>query len=149
MFMTEERHKVFVACYLFLKKGNKVLLLRRRNTGYQDGNYTMVSGHIEEGETAITAMKREAMEEAGLDIGLNSLKVVHVQQRQGLDREYVDFYLTASAWKGEPKNMEPNKCDGLGWFEIDKYPRNIIAYIPIVIKKIKNGEIYSEYSEQQ
>jgi 8-oxo-dGTP pyrophosphatase MutT (NUDIX family) len=147
--MADERHKVFVACYLFLKKGSEVLLLRRYNTGYQDGNYTMVSGHIEEGESAIAAMKREAMEEAGIDINPHNLRVVHVEERKGADREYVDFYLTASEWRGEPKNMEPNKCDDLGWFEIDKLPKNIIGYIPIVIKKIENGEIYSEYFERQ
>ena len=146
--MDKNRHKVFIACYLFLKNDNKILLLRRYNTGYQDGNYTMVSGHIEEGETAITAMKREALEEAGIDIQKEDLRVVHVEQRKSSDREYVDFYLTAEKWIGNPENKEPDKCDDLRWFELDKLPKNIISYIPIVIKKVQNGEIYSEYSEK-
>lgn len=142
---TKERHKVFLACYLLLEKDGKVLLLRRFNTGYQDGNYTMVSGHIDEGETARLAMKREAKEEAGLDISQDDLKVVHVVHRKSPDREYIDFYLTAEKWDGPPKNMEPEKCDDMGWFDRGKLPENIIAYIPIVIQKIKNGEFYSEW----
>jgi 8-oxo-dGTP diphosphatase len=33
---------MFVAAYLLLLKDGKVLLLRRHNTGYEDGNYGTV-----------------------------------------------------------------------------------------------------------
>ena len=145
--MDKERHKVFVACYLFLRKGSKILLLRRYKTGYQDGNYTMVAGHIEKGETAPVTMKREAKEEVGIDIALDELRVVHVMQRKNPDREYVDFYLTADKWKGEPKNMEPNKCDDMQWFDMGKLPENTVGYIPIVIRNINKRRIYSTYFE--
>lgn len=145
--MAGEKYKVYIASYLFLKKDNKILLLRRYNTGWQDGNYTLVSGHIEEGENAVTTMKREAKEESNLDIDVKDLRVIHVVQRRSKDREYVDFYLTASRWKGEVKNTEPDKCDDLTWFESDNLPRNIIDSVRQAIKHIEKGEIYSTYVE--
>ena len=61
-----ERIKLLVAVHLILIENNKILLQRRYNTGYEDGNYGFVSGHIDGGESVIHAMKREAMEEAGI-----------------------------------------------------------------------------------
>ena len=60
-----ERHKNIPACYLYLKKNNQILLLRRFNTGFEDGNYFFVSGHLDGGESFTDAMIREAKEEAG------------------------------------------------------------------------------------
>ena len=44
--MPNERFKTAVASYLILRDGDKVLLSKRANTGWMDGKYTMVSGHI-------------------------------------------------------------------------------------------------------
>ena len=59
--------------------------------------------------------------------------------------ERVDFFITAKKWKGEPKNMEPHKCDDLRWFELDNLPENIIPYIKQAIGNIKNKIFYSEH----
>ncbi len=135
----------YLASYLLLKKGNQVLLLRRFKTGWGDGMYTLPSGHVEGTETARDTMKREAKEEVGIEIDLKDLKVVHIQQRNASDRKYVDFYLIAEKWKGEPKNNEPEKSDDVRWFDIDKIPTNTLEFITIVIKKIGNNEFYSEH----
>lgn len=43
---TKERFKVVPAVYLVLRRGEGVLLLRRANTGYQDGKYSLIAGHL-------------------------------------------------------------------------------------------------------
>lgn len=50
--MRDKRFTLRVAAYLILIKKNKVLLLRRFNTGWEDGNYTLISGHLE-GQEAV------------------------------------------------------------------------------------------------
>lgn len=57
---------MIVSVYLILVKDGKVLLLRRANTGYEDGNYGLVAGHLDGDESATTGMVREASEESGL-----------------------------------------------------------------------------------
>ena len=63
-----ERMKLPVSAQLFLIEGDEILLLRRYNTGYEDGNYSIVAGHIDGNESVIKAMQREALEEAGIKI---------------------------------------------------------------------------------
>jgi 8-oxo-dGTP diphosphatase len=38
------------ASYLILFRDGKILLLKRANTGYEDGNYSVIAGHVEPGE---------------------------------------------------------------------------------------------------
>ncbi|MDR1236551.1 MAG: NUDIX domain-containing protein [Holosporaceae bacterium] len=63
-----------MAVYLLLKRDDEILLLLRQNTGYQDGNWSVVAGHVEEGEGIIDALVREAKEEADIDITGNDLE---------------------------------------------------------------------------
>jgi 8-oxo-dGTP pyrophosphatase MutT (NUDIX family) len=65
---TRNSFKIIPSVYLLLFKGNQVLLSKRANTGYEDGNYGLVSGHVESNETLREAMVREAAEEVGLTL---------------------------------------------------------------------------------
>jgi 8-oxo-dGTP pyrophosphatase MutT (NUDIX family) len=69
-----------VSAYLFLKKKDQVCLLLRKNTGYCDGMFGLISGHVEDGESATKAMIREAEEEAGLQLASSHLNVIHILQ---------------------------------------------------------------------
>lgn len=136
----------FTASYLLLIHEGKVLLLRRSNTGYEDGNYSVPAGHAEPGETFTQAIVREAKEEANVTLNDTDLRVSHVMHRSNQkDREYVDTFFIAENWSGEPTNMEPNKCDDLSWFPVTDLPKNIIPYVAQAIENSVKNVMYSEY----
>jgi ADP-ribose pyrophosphatase YjhB (NUDIX family) len=143
--MQKERFKLVPTSFLILIKGDKILLLRRFNTGHMDGNYSMVAGHLDGNETFIQAAVREAREEAGIEINPEDLSVVHTMHRKCPNEERIDIYIKAKKWKGEPKNLEPHKCDDLIWFDFVNLPKNTVPYVKQAIGCIKNKVFYSEY----
>ena len=50
--MTSEKPapSMLIAVYLVLLRDEQVLMLRRHNTGYEDGNYSVIAGHVERDE---------------------------------------------------------------------------------------------------
>lgn len=140
-----KRFKLVPTSHLILIKDGKILLLRRFNTGYEDGNYSVVAGHLDGNETFIQAMVREAKEEAGIDIKLEDLEVVHIMHRKCPNEERIDFFIQAKSWDGEPKIMESHKCDDLDWFKPNKLPNNMIPYVRQAINCIRNNVLYSEH----
>lgn len=142
--MKAERLGSIVAVHLLLIKDGKILLSRRYNTGYEDGNYSVTSGHLEKDETVTQAMVRETKEEAGIDISTADLHCAHVMHRNS-DDSRIDFFFTADKWQGEPINKEPDKCDELKWFPMHSLPLNTVPYVRNAIERYSQGSIYSEF----
>ena len=142
--MPKERFKIIPTVYLVLIKDNKILLSRRFNTGFHDGEYSFPAGHLDGNETLIQAMVREAKEEIGIELKPEDLKLVHVMHRKEPNEERVNFFFTAEKWEGKPKIMEQHKCDALRWFDINNLPTNIIPYIKQAIDCVLQKKFYSE-----
>ena len=138
------RFKAILEAHLVLVRNEQILLLRRANTGYEDGNYSLVAGHFDGGESGTSAMVREAREEAGLTIAEQDLRLFHVCHRRA-DEERVSFFFEATQWQGEPINCEPDKCDDLSWFPLQQLPSNMVPYVRHAIRAGFDGERYSEY----
>jgi 8-oxo-dGTP diphosphatase len=133
------------AVFLVLRRDGQVLLSQRKNTGHEDGNYGLVSGHIERRETAAEALIREVKEEANIDLTHSDISVVHIMQRQYPDRTYFDVYMEADTWEGELRNMEPEKCSDLLFYAEDDLPSNTIPYISQALACIEKGQSFSNY----
>ena len=139
-----ERFKMRVTVHLILEHNNDFLLLRRYNTGYEDGNYSVIAGHLNGNETIKEGMIREDLEEANITIDDKHLKIVGVMHRKDGD-ESIDYYLYTNKFSGNIRIMEPNKCDDLSFYKLDNLPDNIIPYIKTALYNYKNNIIFSEY----
>jgi 8-oxo-dGTP diphosphatase len=139
-----DRFKLIGAVHLFLIEGDNILLLRRFNTGYEDGNYSVPAGHLDGEEEVKSAAIREAKEECGIDILPDDLQVVHVMHRKSTD-ERIDFFLAAAKWTGEIVNAEPHKCDELRWVQLDQLPGNVIPYVRQAIENYRAGKWFDSY----
>ena len=117
-----------VTVHLFFFRENRVLLLRRFNTGYADGQYSVPAGHLDGNETVIAAAAREAQEEVGILLGAENIQYSSVMHRLDGD-ERVDFFVLVDKWDGEPINAESDKCDEIRWTDVNHLPDNTIPYI--------------------
>lgn len=138
---SKEHAQVKVSVIVILMRINQVYLFRRKDTGWADGDYTVPSGHVDEGETPIEAAIREANEEVGVKIKKEDLKLVHSDYIKG---QVINFTFIADKWEGEANVMEADKAEDGEWFSIDDLPENIAGHGSTILKNINKNIIYHE-----
>ena len=132
----EKQTKVGVGVLVMNGEG-KVLLLKRKGS-HGSGLWGGTGGHL---ESFADCAKRETLEEAGIEI--NNVRFLCVSNFQDhAPKHYVDIGLMADLLSGEPKIMEPDKCDEMGWFDIDSLPEPLFGMMPNYVKAYKTGEQY-------
>jgi 8-oxo-dGTP pyrophosphatase MutT (NUDIX family) len=140
-----DRFVVVPASYVFLLRdgvaGTEVLLQLRQATGYMDDHWAAAAaGHVEKGETACDAARREALEE--VDVADLDLSFVTAMQRtrggEPID-ERIDFFFTARSWTGEPRIVEPEKCAELRWCPLGDLPDPVVPHELAVLDAIRTG----------
>ena len=139
------RFVVVPAAYVFLLRegdgGTEVLLQLRQNTGYMDGHWAAAAaGHVEKGETAYDAARREAAEEVGVtDLELEF--VTAMQRTRGGEPidERIDFFFTCRSWSGEHRIVEPTKAAALEWFDLDALPDPVVPHELAVLQGLTTG----------
>lgn len=132
------------AVYVLLEREGKLLMLRRYNTSYMDGHYSLPAWHMNGNETPKNAAMREALEEVNIHISPEDLHFATVIYKQEQKDERFCFFFTASKRKWEITNIETDKCDDLSWFAFDTLPENTIPYIRTAIQ---NRQAWIQYDE--
>jgi ADP-ribose pyrophosphatase YjhB (NUDIX family) len=140
-----KRFKLSLSVFLLLIKDNKVLLIKRSNTGWMDGYYSVPAGALEEGENISKAIIRESKEEVDINLTKKNIKLVHAMHNMTHAEEWIGLFFFANKWKGEPKINEPHKHSELLWSPINKLPKNIIPYVAQAIKEFSKQNQYSEF----
>lgn len=143
-----KRANLPVVAHTFLLRSGSVLLLRRANTGFEDGNYGPVGGHLEGGESVKQTAIRECREEIGVEIDQADLKVVGVTHYNSPTGEGIDFFLSTSQWRGEPYPRA--ECDDLQWCPLNALPENTIPFVRRAIEHhLRSGLWFDEIGWEQ
>lgn len=146
--MSDDRtHSLIPAVWVMLTNDTgQVFLLKRANTGWEDGKYVIPSGHVEANESPKQAAVRELEEETGIKANEQDLEFRHIvfnKSNDGSGTERVSVFFAVRSYSGTPTNAEPNKASECGWFDMHSLPEltstNLHAF-----DAISRGEIYSE-----
>jgi 8-oxo-dGTP pyrophosphatase MutT (NUDIX family) len=139
------RFVVVPASYVFLLRdgidGAEVLLQLRQNTGFMDGHWAAAAaGHVEKGETAYDAARREALEEIAVtDLDLRFITTMQRTRSGEPIDERVDFFFTARSWTGDPRIVEPEKCAELRWCLLHDLPHPVVPHELAVLDAVRAG----------
>ena len=135
----------YLASFVIVRRGNKIAMVLRANTGYMDGFYGLPAGKVEWDETFTQAAQREAKEEAGVETSLEDLQVVHTVHRRASDQamqkfqDWIDVYFVAKKWSGEPYNAEEHKSERLDWLSLDNLPDNVVPPVREALQRISKN----------
>ncbi|MBQ2917081.1 MAG: NUDIX domain-containing protein [Clostridia bacterium] len=142
----DERFKTAVTVGLILLNDKGQILLQKRcNTGYMDGKYALVAGHLEKNESLVNGVIREGEEEINVILNKNNVEFVCII-RDGNNYDYINTYFKYQNYSNEVRNLEPEKCSELKWFDIDNLPDNIIPNDKRAINNMNKKIYLDEYN---
>jgi 8-oxo-dGTP diphosphatase len=133
-----QREKLKPCVGVVIIKDGKVLLGKRKGS-HGSGEYALPGGHLEYEESFKECTGRETLEETEIVIkNINFLCLATFCKHE--NRQDVLAGLSADWESGEPKIMEPNKCDGWGWYNLGDLPTPLFYPSGIIIDSYKTGK---------
>jgi 8-oxo-dGTP diphosphatase len=129
---------------VIIYKDGKVLFGRRgKGASHSEQTWCCPGGLLEHGETFEEGVRREAMEEAGVEIE-NIRFVVAMNQLGFLPKHYVGLGFMADWKSGEPRPEEGDKMTDWGWFDPDYLPEPVYQPSKQVIDSHRDGSKFVE-----
>lgn len=136
--MSDHWPKVGIGVMVF--KDGKVLMGKRKNA-HGEGLFAWPGGHMEAMESFEECAKREVREETGMEIeNIRFLRLMNFKDHA--PKHYVDIALMADWQSGEPRVMEPEKCEGWNWYDPDQLPTPQFGTIPSYLEAYKTGRTF-------
>ena len=123
-----------VAAGILRNAGGQVLIAERDETGPFSGLWEFPGGKIHAGETALVALKRELLEEIGIE-------ATAIEPFMNLTHEYPDRtvdleFFSVTQWRGEPAGLEGQS---LRWINISDLRADELLPADIaVIEELQN-----------
>ena len=139
--------KITLIARLLLEHNGKILFLAQ--TTQNGGKYSLVGGKIESEEMATEALARESLEECGLVVRTEDLKLVHVLYRNKTNETMIVLYFKPTAWTGELAVREPKKFKRVNWFPSNDLPKNISPVTKKVLLRYHKGAMFTEHSSSK
>ncbi len=77
--------------------------------------------------------QREIKEETGLIA--TSLRIGPFTEDLIVEKHYITIFVIVEKFEGQLELLEPHKCEGWHWFEIDHLPENLFLPIKTLLKE--------------
>lgn len=121
-------------------KEEKVLLGKRKGS-HGEGEYAFPGGHLEYMESFTECAQRETLEECGIEIENVCFQFLANLVRYA-PKHYVHIGIIANWKNGEPENLEPEKCESWGWYDLESLPEPLFETCKLSIESYKTKQNY-------
>ena len=125
----DEKKRPYIGVAVIVVRKGRVLLGKRKNS-HGSGTWQFPGGHLEYGESIEACARRELKEETGLDIDKSRMGPFTNDVFKKERKHYVTLFVIAEQTSGNPRVMEPDKCERWDWFPWTQLPRP--RFLPIV-----------------
>ena len=118
---------VGVGVMIFNSEGKVLLDKRGENVRNEKGTWEFPGGGVRFGETCEETLKRDVKEELDIEIEvIELLEVVdHILEEE--NQHWVAPSYIAKHVSGEPKIMEPGKCEGVKWVGLSEIDATVLS----------------------
>jgi 8-oxo-dGTP diphosphatase len=124
---------MIVVTAALIKQGDKVLITQRLKSGHQGLKWEFPGGKVEEGEHPEECLKRELMEELGIEVRVN--EIFKVVSHKYADRHILLLCYECTLLKGELSALECNDFRWVSAQELDKY--DFAGADKVIVEKLK------------
>jgi len=123
---------------MIFKEGKVLIGKRRKTTSHGVGEYSFTGGHMEFNESFEKSIKRETMEESGINIkNIRFSCIVNIAMYN-----VVLIGLIADWEKGEPRSLPEENIGGWEWYDLGNFPSPLFYPTEILIDSYKTGRNY-------
>ncbi len=137
-----EKPKPRIGVGVVVLREGKVLLGKRKGA-HGSGHWSFAGGHLEWGETVQSCAIRELAEETGLQATSVKLGPWTSDVMEG-DKHYITLFAFVEECKGEPKLMEPDKCEGWRWFDLHDLPSPLFPPVQSLMNVMDKDTLLSK-----
>ena len=145
-----EKKKVEAGFGVMLLRGDMVLMGKRHDDPEKassmlrgEGTWSLTGGKLDFGETLEDGVYREVLEETGIRVNKNSLKLISVSNDMISEAHFVTLGFLCEDFEGEARVMEPDEVTEWKWFKLDELPSPIFFPAERILKNYKNKTIWS------
>ncbi len=113
-----------VNAILINEKGE--ILLGKRKNAFGDGEFSLIGGHLKDGERIEACIVRELWEEVGLKVLEEDVEVVNFAF-VGEGIPMIEIGAVVKKYEGVPTIKEPLYCEKIGFFRLEELPKIFVG----------------------
>lgn len=124
--------------FMFNEEGKLFLMKRNINCRNKAGFWSIPGGGVDYGERVQDALIREMKEELDIVIEVGRLLVVANDIISEENQHWISPQYICKIVGGKLKNMEPHKCEGFDWFDLESLPEKLTNTTLQGLEALKN-----------